>query len=336
MRVAAGSFVASCSPLSRPVWYRYFLSDTKELNDECRPCRAVYRYLHYVVNHFTCTWYVYRYELFPVPSTSRRAERTTKPDKMCCCCPPAIEALFCLWCKSGCSKSAVAGALTFFPPDPPLYKFHRISKDGVQLPEFEDDVIVDSDGDSSDDDSNDESVLDQSDLEYESGTPSDRAKYDDMKKKKKSADKKKKKSSSTADDSSTSTVDDIRESIQAIWPAFDLDGNGQVSACGKPSSYVYIPTYLIRADAFRSSHDRLTEKSFALLAGWQRACSPLPVVTSHRTKPRRPAADSSRRIITDDPRAVAIPAPGPAVPLAAAAIPVLGRSTRHMSQRPIR
>mmetsp|Transcript_30060 Transcript_30060/g.87906 ORF Transcript_30060/g.87906 Transcript_30060/m.87906 type:complete len:99 (+) Transcript_30060:160-456(+) len=97
---------------------------------------------------------------------------------MCCCCPPAIEALFCLWCKSGFSKSAVAGALTFFPPDPS--KFHRISKDGVQLPEFEDDVIVDSDDDSSDEDSNDESILDQSDLEYESGTPSDRAKYDDM------------------------------------------------------------------------------------------------------------------------------------------------------------
>ena len=110
---------------------------------------------------------------------------------MCCCCPPAIEALFCLWCKSGFSKSAVAGALTFFPPDPPLYKFHRISKDGVQLPEFEDDVIVDSDDDSSDDDSNDESILDQSDLEYESGMPSDRAKYDDMKKRSKSANKKK-------------------------------------------------------------------------------------------------------------------------------------------------
>jgi len=38
----------------------------------------------------------------------------------------------------------------------------------------------------------------------------------------------------TADDSST--VDAIRESIQAIWPAFDIDGNGQVSACGKPSN----------------------------------------------------------------------------------------------------
>ena len=147
----------------------------------------------------------------------------------------------------------------------------------------------------------------------------------------------KKKSSSTADDSSTSTVDAIRESIQAIWPAFDLDGNGQVSACSILPNFTIlhlgIPTYLIRADAFRSSHDRLTEKSFALLAGWQRACSPLPVVTSHRTKPRRPAADSSRRIITDDPRAVAIPAPGPAAPLAAVAIPVLGRSNRHTFPR---
>ena len=42
---------------------------------------------------------------------------------------------------------------------------------------------------------------------------------------------------------------------------------------------------------------------------------------------------SSRRIITDDPRAVAIPAPGPAAPLAAVAIPVLGRSSRHTFPR---
>ena len=38
--------------------------------------------------------------------------------------------------------------------------------------------------------------------------------------------------SATTRPSSTSatTVDAIRESIQAIWPAFDIDGNGQVSA----------------------------------------------------------------------------------------------------------
>jgi acetyl esterase/lipase len=57
---------------------------------------------------------------------------------MCCCCPPAIQALFCLWIKSGFSKDTVAGALTFFPPDPPLYHFLRISKDGDVLSDDDD------------------------------------------------------------------------------------------------------------------------------------------------------------------------------------------------------
>lgn len=57
---------------------------------------------------------------------------------MSCCCPPAITALFCLWAKSGFSKSSVAGALTFFPPDPPLYKFERYV-DGKLLDEDNED-----------------------------------------------------------------------------------------------------------------------------------------------------------------------------------------------------
>lgn len=52
---------------------------------------------------------------------------------MCLCCPPAISALFCLWAQSGCSKSSVAGALTFFPPDPPLYEFERRDEAGNVL-----------------------------------------------------------------------------------------------------------------------------------------------------------------------------------------------------------
>lgn len=44
---------------------------------------------------------------------------------MCCCCPAAVNALFCLWCQSGCRQGTVAGALTFFPPEPPLYKLER-------------------------------------------------------------------------------------------------------------------------------------------------------------------------------------------------------------------
>ena len=58
---------------------------------------------------------------------------------MCCCCPPAITAIFCLWLQSGFSKATVAGALTFFPPDPPLYKFERVDKDGNTLPDIDDD-----------------------------------------------------------------------------------------------------------------------------------------------------------------------------------------------------
>lgn len=36
-------------------------------------------------------------------------------------------------------------------------------------------------------------------------------------------------SAATRTSSTATTVDAIRESIQAIWPAFDIDGNGQVS-----------------------------------------------------------------------------------------------------------
>eukprot|EP00934_Nitzschia_sp_Nitz4_P002992 Nitzschia sp. Nitz4//scaffold43_size134323//18578//19801//NITZ4_003280-RA/size134323-augustus-gene-0.231-mRNA-1//-1//CDS//3329551891//2982//frame0 len=53
----------------------------------------------------------------------------------CCCCPPAINALFCLWVRSGFSKGTVAGALTFFPPDPPLYRFERIDENGNVIPD---------------------------------------------------------------------------------------------------------------------------------------------------------------------------------------------------------
>lgn len=52
---------------------------------------------------------------------------------MSCCCPPAIAAIFCLWVRNGFSKACVAGALTFFPPDPPLYTFVRVDKDGTVL-----------------------------------------------------------------------------------------------------------------------------------------------------------------------------------------------------------
>lgn len=60
---------------------------------------------------------------------------------MCCscCCPPAVTALFYLWVRSGFSKGSVAGALTFFPPDPPLYRFERVDKNGEVLEDEADD-----------------------------------------------------------------------------------------------------------------------------------------------------------------------------------------------------
>jgi len=71
---------------------------------------------------------------------------------MSCCCPPAVKALFCLWAKSGFSKGSVAGALTFFPPDPPLYRFRRIGQDGTPLPDNDDDYEEEDDDLSYDDD----------------------------------------------------------------------------------------------------------------------------------------------------------------------------------------
>jgi hypothetical protein len=53
----------------------------------------------------------------------------------CCCCPPAVTALFCLWVQSGFSKGTVAGALTFFPPEPALYQFERRDEKGNLIPD---------------------------------------------------------------------------------------------------------------------------------------------------------------------------------------------------------
>jgi hypothetical protein len=62
----------------------------------------------------------------------------------CCCCPPAITALFCLWVQSGFSKGTVAGALTFFPPEPSLYRFERRDENGNPIPDDKD--VDDDDG----------------------------------------------------------------------------------------------------------------------------------------------------------------------------------------------
>eukprot|EP00536_Pseudo-nitzschia_multiseries_P018923 jgi/Psemu1/230750/e_gw1.3397.3.1 len=73
---------------------------------------------------------------------------------MCCICPPAIQAIFCLWVKSGFSQGTVAGALTFFPPDPPLYKFERLDKDGNPLPDEDNEGYSDTAGDNNNNSNN--------------------------------------------------------------------------------------------------------------------------------------------------------------------------------------
>jgi fermentation-respiration switch protein FrsA (DUF1100 family) len=62
--------------------------------------------------------------------------------------------LFCLWVQSGFSKGTVAGALTFFPPDPPLYKFERCDENGNIIPDDKDvaDDKKDNDDDKKDND----------------------------------------------------------------------------------------------------------------------------------------------------------------------------------------
>lgn len=65
---------------------------------------------------------------------------------MCWCCPPAIQAIFCLWVQSGFSQATVAGALAFFPPDPPLYKFERLDKDGNALSDDDENKEGESNG----------------------------------------------------------------------------------------------------------------------------------------------------------------------------------------------
>jgi Serine aminopeptidase, S33 len=83
--------------------------------------------------------------LFLFPG-ARRPEEVTIVDMSCllnyccCCCPSAITALFCLYVQSGCRKGTVAGALTFFPPEPALYQFERrAAADGRVLEDDDDD-----------------------------------------------------------------------------------------------------------------------------------------------------------------------------------------------------
>ena len=85
-----------------------------------------------------------------------------------------INALFCLWVQSGCSKGTVAGALTFFPPEPALYQFERHTKSGRVLESDEDPIEDENDekvkaqrrrrgGDDNNDGNNDDVHVDDDD-----------------------------------------------------------------------------------------------------------------------------------------------------------------------------
>ena len=52
---------------------------------------------------------------------------------MCCCCPQGIQAILYLWIRAGCSKQSVAAALSYFPPEPPLYKIETCDESGVAV-----------------------------------------------------------------------------------------------------------------------------------------------------------------------------------------------------------
>jgi len=90
---------------------------------------------------------------------------------MCsCCCPPAITALFYLWVRSGFSKGSVAGALTFFPPDPPLYKFERVNKDGEVLEDDDEEGTNNQNGVGRMEGKDDEDYYDDDDDDSDLGT----------------------------------------------------------------------------------------------------------------------------------------------------------------------
>lgn len=52
---------------------------------------------------------------------------------MCCCCPQGIQAILYLWIRAGCSKQSVAAALSYFPPEPPLYKIEACDASGTPV-----------------------------------------------------------------------------------------------------------------------------------------------------------------------------------------------------------
>lgn len=95
---------------------------------------------------------------------------------MCCCCPPAINALFCLWIQSGCSKGTVAGALTFFPPEPALYNFERVDADGNPLPDDDDEDSDNNNNNNSDGRQQPISTAHGGDLELQVEEPASAAK----------------------------------------------------------------------------------------------------------------------------------------------------------------
>jgi len=117
-------------------WSKQFLSHEKDQTDTRLSADGLTQRTDRDHHHCGC---------WPLESTGRPTEHRLASllnkrgrRSMCCCCPAAIQALFCLWVQSGFSKGSVAGALTFFPPEPPLYEFERHGKDGEVLHDDDD------------------------------------------------------------------------------------------------------------------------------------------------------------------------------------------------------
>jgi len=79
-----------------------------------------------------------------------------------------------LWVRSGFSKESVAGALTFFPPNPALYKFKRCSSTGEELDDEEVDEEEDIEDEFKEDDEDEDDVGDEDaeDLQFVMDAPS--------------------------------------------------------------------------------------------------------------------------------------------------------------------
>jgi len=197
----------------------------------------------------------------------------------CCCCPPAVTALLCLWVRSGFSKGSVAGALTFFPPNPAFYKFQRCSTTGEELPDDDDKDSTREDNEV--DGESEKSDIDDLQLDAERSTdvstsdPSSSSSFRENKSRKKKTTKKSSNSNNAKD---TSLSDRTRKLMEKSKRRYEKDSrdaaigvtykfvpdaripkprfDGTISCCklynSKAKSYIATVVYRVRNPEYSS------------------------------------------------------------------------------------